>query len=426
MTSAEHLSDEEIASIEHDRDLAWELYSFQEDHPQIPVLAQSVLAREPSFTGMILLHARYLVACNEIDEARRMLEELAGRLDRQFINTLRDLHELEMTAKNYPAALKYAADVVREDPEANWNDHMNLAHAMIFIGQAEAGWNAIDNAVARCARDTPDSYANALGQRATIFLTTGAPLQRFVPAAEEAIAADPTELLLSLTLGIAYVYTYRFDEAEGLFRRILREDPTEEVTLGMMIVLKPVKQLLDSGEAAVEQLRELGYGEMVARVLKETVFDTGLQEALAAFDALMSVEFAATFRAPLPEEAVLETGGSRDVMRWHDGQHPGTGFDTPHGRMRLMTNADIAAMDEEMEAKEPQWAWLEEREEPLLSQLFTDDEGGYIIEGFAGRLVMCKPSVPDEIIAPSLADWFWDRVAELGGNDPRVGVPTLA
>ena len=78
----------EQEAIERDRDLAWELYDYQPEHPKIPELTQSVIAREPTFTGMIILLALHREACGEIDEARSLLQELMGRRDRQYVNAV--------------------------------------------------------------------------------------------------------------------------------------------------------------------------------------------------------------------------------------------------------------------------------------------------------------------------------------------------
>lgn len=422
MTSADHLSDEERRSIEHDRDLAWELSEFQPDHPQIPVLARSVLAREPSFTGQIILLAKYHEARGEVDTARELLQDLLGRRDRQYVNALRELCELEQSARNWAESARLAELVLREDPEPGWRDYLLLAYAQVFTVAPEVGWDGVDAAVAHSARHDPDDYDFALGQRATVFLATGAPPERFLPAAEAALAADPTQILLSLTLGYAYIYDYRWAEAETLFRGVLREDPTEELAVTALTLVQAFQAPVEQGLATMDQLRAIGIGEMAWGTLRSEMFDTTLRDALSALNDLLPVEVTATLRPPLDADVVAESGGEPTLLSWHDGQVPNDiAFESPHGRFRIMSNAEILEMNADIEANPDTWAWFQDREEEYFDQIFTDDRGGYVLEGFARRLILRTPHRPDEVIAPSLAEWFWDRVVDFGGADPRPG-----
>jgi hypothetical protein len=80
-------------------------------------------------------------------------------------------------------------------------------------------------------------------------------------------------------------------------------------------------------------------------------------------------------------------------------------------------------MDEAIEADPEAWTqWDADGE--YYTQLFTDDAGGYFIEGTAGRLYRRRPGQDDVEIAPSLTDWLWDRVVAFGGGDPRPGRTT--
>jgi tetratricopeptide (TPR) repeat protein len=240
--------DLERTAIEHDRDLAWELYDAQPQHPQIPRLTQSVLAREPRFTGMIILLALHRQACGEIDEARRLLHELVGRRDRQYPGAIRKLRDLESSQSNYAESLRLGRIVLREDPEADWMDRMEVASASAYVVDPETGWRLLDEAVEFCARTDPDRYAGALGQRATRFLITGAPPQRFLTAAEEAVRADPTESIIATALAYAYLFDYRPYEAADILGRVLREDPTDEVAEGGMIMARAFIDPLEGTE----------------------------------------------------------------------------------------------------------------------------------------------------------------------------------
>jgi tetratricopeptide (TPR) repeat protein len=112
-------------AISRDRDLAWELFEAQPQHPRIPELVLSVLATAPELTGMSILLAMHREACGEVDEARRLLQDLMGRRDRQYLNALRRLRDLEDSAGDYDEALRLAELVLREDPEADWRDRMD-------------------------------------------------------------------------------------------------------------------------------------------------------------------------------------------------------------------------------------------------------------------------------------------------------------
>ncbi|MFT4233357.1 MAG: hypothetical protein QM606_11365, partial [Leucobacter sp.] len=158
--------DAERAAIERDRDLAWELSDYRLDHPRIAELTQSVLAREPTFTGMIILLALHREACGEVEEARRLLRELMGRRDRQYVNAVKKLRDLEFSQGDHRESLRLADIVLRETPEVDWLDLMDHASALVFVSGPEAGWREIDDAVELCARADPEQYPHALGQRA--------------------------------------------------------------------------------------------------------------------------------------------------------------------------------------------------------------------------------------------------------------------
>lgn len=411
----------EREAIEHDRDLAWELYDAQPQHPRIPQLAQSVLARAPQFTGMIILTALHREACGEPDEARRLLQELMGRRDRQYVNAVRKLRNLEFSQANYAESLRLAEIVLREDPEATWMDRMELASALAYVDDPETAWRLLDEAVEFSARTDPDGYPDALGQRAARFLTTAAPPDRFLTAAEQAVEADPTESLLATALAFAYLFDYRPYEAREIFARVLREDPTDEAAQGGMFIAKGFIDPLEGTEYTVDDLRRLGMGEVAWRILRDTLFGTGMDEALLALDAVLPDDLSESLLPALDREEARASGGDDKLLAWHDGQQPGTGHLWGTGEsFRLMTGAEVHAMDEAIEADPagwPQW----DAQNDYYTQLFTDEAGAYLIEGTAGRLYRRTPGQDDVEIAPSLADWLWDRVVAFGGRDPRPG-----
>lgn len=409
----------EQEAIDRDRDLAWELYDYQPQHPRIPELTQSVLAREPTFTGMIILLALHREACGEIAEARSLLQGLMARQDRQYVNAVKKLRDLEYSDEQYAEALRLSEIVLRETPDLDWLDLMEHASALISTGQREEGWRKIDEAVEHCARVDAGRYSDALGQRATRLLASGATPDRFLPAAEEAVAADPSEPLLATTLGFAYLYHYRADEAEELFLRVLREDPTEgSAQIGLTLArafLEPIR----SGAATMDDHRAAGSGEMAWRILRDHLFGTAMLDAFAALDEVMPEALTRALRPPLDRDAARASGGDDKLLAWHNGQEPGTGALWGTGEsFRMMTADEITAMDDEIErdpAAWPQW----KAEESYYTQLFTDDAGTYLIEGYAGRVYARGPEGEDREVALSLTDWLWDRVAAFGGADPR-------
>lgn len=407
------------AAIEHDRDLAWELYDVRPEHPRIAELAQSVLEREPGFTGMIILLALHREARGEIEEARSLLQGLVARRDRQYVNAVKKLRDLEFSDRRFTEALRLAELALREDPEPGWLDAMELGSALVFTGDAVGGWNRIDEAVEMAGRVDPERYADALGQRATRLLGSGAHPKRFLPAAQEALAADPGEPLLAATLAYAYLYEYRPAEAEQLLLGVLRADPTDEIAQVGLSVARAFLDPIARGDATLEALQASGMGEIAWRILRDQMFGTGVAEALEALDGVMPTALAESMRPPLGHDAAREGGGEAAILAWHDGQSVGSGDRWAIGRgFRLMSSDEIAEMEERIEAVPEDWPqW--NAEEEYFTLILTDDAGGYLIEGPGGRLLHRRADAPDREEAPSLADWLWDRVAAFGGEDPR-------
>ncbi|MFT4220004.1 MAG: hypothetical protein QM611_05765 [Microbacterium sp.] len=413
--------DVQRAAIEHDRDLAWELFEAKPTHRRIPELAQSVLAREPAFTGMIVLLALHRSACGDNDEAKRLLRDLLGLRDRQYLNALRILRDLEYGDKEYGESLGLAEAVLREDPEAGWMDRMVLATALVYTGEREAGWRVTDEAVELSARTDPERYPRALAQRAARFLSTGAPPHRFLLAAEEAIAANPAEPMLSTALAYAYMFHYRMEEAETLLLRVLREDPTNTIAQGGMTMVRGFLDPIERGDATIDDFRRAGMGEAAWRMMCDQMFDTGLEEALAALTRVLPRALVRVLRGRLGRASTRDTQGEVTLLGWHDGQDPGSGAAWGLAEpFRLLSSQEIDEMEASIArdpAAWPEWA----ADDGYYTLIATDDAGAYWFEGFARRLFRRGADGQVREAAPSLADWVWDRVVAFGGEDPRQG-----
>ncbi|MGD7732393.1 tetratricopeptide repeat protein [Propionibacteriaceae bacterium G57] len=402
---------------ERDAELAWELYEAQPTHPEIPRLAMRVLLAQPGRSGMRILLARWHDARGEVDEARKVLHDLVGLHDQQFVNAVRELRDLEAHERNYDQALHWARLVLRREPDG-WFDHMRLAVLVAMADDLETGWDMMDEAVAMCARTAADAMPGALTYRALHLLITFAPVPRFLEAARPAFEADPGSEFLAHAMAYAYMHEYRFDDAEAHLLGMLRIDPTDEVAPPLLNMIRTIMDSLDEHEVSVDLLREQGLMEFSWKSLRANESGTSLAHALAALDDVMPAELRAVLRPPAPAEIAAESGGDRDIALWRDGQQPGTGAlwgaDEP---FRLLSVAEIAEMDAAIEADPaafPHW----DAEESYFSQLLTDDAGAYLIEGPHGCLYRRGPE-GDVELAPSASDWFWDRVVAFGGADPR-------
>lgn len=414
-------SDVERAAIEHDRDLAWELYEFQPTHPRIAPLARSVLARVPAFTGMVILLALHYEALGDVDEARQLLRGLIAMNDRQYLNALRKLRDLEERAENYPETLRLSEAVLRGDPEPGWRDLMDHSTATFFVVGPEAGWDIIDAAVELCGRTAPDDYPDALGQRAVRLLATGAAPERFAPAAQEAMDADPSDPFIATALGFAQLYEYRPERAEQLFRRVLSEDPTNEIAQAGMTVTRGFLDPIVRGAATIDDMRAGGMGELAWRMLRDQIFGTDVASALAALDSVMPVDLRASLRAPLSRDEARASQGDAVILAWHDGQLAGSGahWGADEG-LRLLSAAEVGELETAIEERPQEWPqWKPEEEYYTL--ILTDDAGAYAFEGYGGRLIRRAVDSEDRTIAPSMSDWLWDRVVAFGGHDPRPG-----
>lgn len=411
----------ELAELADVRALAWDLYEVQPEHPRIAELAQRSLARMPHVTGMVVLLALHRQACGEVAEARRLLRGLVAQRDPQYLNAVRNLRDLEYTERNYAEALRLTEIVLREDPEADWTEHLERAAATALVRSPEEGWRLMDDAVEMAARTDPDWYHDALAQRALRLLTTGAPPERFRPAAEAAIDADPTGRTLTLALAYAHLFEYRPERAEELLRRVLREDPTDRGALGGMTVARGFLDPIERGDTTIDELREAGMGEFAWRLFRDQMFGTGLDRALAALDAVLPPDLSGALRPPLAAEAARESYGETELLAWHDGQAPGTGALWGwHDPFRLMSAEEIDQTEHAIAEHPDDWPqWDTENEHFTI--VATDDAGAYFFADGTGRLLRRCAGEDDRVVAQSLSDWVWDRVSAFGGADPRPG-----
>ncbi|MBN6038430.1 lipopolysaccharide assembly protein LapB [Amycolatopsis sp. 195334CR] len=405
-----------------DLDLAWELLAAQPTHPQVAELALRVLAAQPERNSALMALGNHRHACGELDEARRLFLQVAGRRDGWFTMAARSLRRLETTANNHDEALRWARTVVAEEQE-EWDDRMQLGHAQARAGEHEAGWRHLDEAVALCSRTAPDDLSEALRKRAEYLLGSFAPPERFAPAAEEAIRANAADSWVAVLLGFAYMAQYRFEDAEQLGLRQLREDPTDDVAQslveGARAMLRIVEKARDE-DITLEDIQGTGAVEMAWRQIRDEQIGVDLPSALAALDGVLPDGLRATLRPGAEDLAGQKVGSmaAKHLVARHDGQEAGTGAawgtDEP---FRLLSAAEILAMDAEIEADpaaHPGWP-----ENEVWEQVMTDDAGAYLVAVAFGTLVKRRPGQPDEPVAASVADWIWDRVAAFGGSDPR-------
>lgn len=413
-----------IDDVARNLDLAWELLAAQPTHPRIAELALRVLAAQPERNSATMALGNHRQACGEIDEARRLFLQVAGRRDKWFTMAARALRHLESAENNHAEALRWAHTVLAEDHE-DWDDWMRLGHVQARSGEHEAGWRQLDEAVALCARTAPDDLPKALGKRAEYLLESLAPPERFVPAAEEAIRANAADSWVAVLLGFAYVAQYRFDDAEQLGMRLLRENPTDDLAQSLVGLARSMLRIVEKAsgdDITLEDIQGTGVIEMAWRQIRDRKLGIDLASALAALDAVLPADLHATLRpgASAADLAGKKVGSlvAKELVAWHDGQQPGSGAAWGLAEpFRLMSAAEIIAMDAEIEAGQeanPDWP-----ENELWEQVMTDDAGAYLVAVAFGALVKRRPGQPDEPVAASMADWIWDRVAGFGGPDPR-------
>lgn len=410
---------EDLDPVERDADLAWELFDAQPTHPEVGRLASRVLARQPGRNGQRMLLAMHRDACDDRDAARDLFLEVLGSRDQYFVDAARSLRDLEQSEGNYAEARRWAEAVLREE-QNHWRDWTDLGAATAMDGDLELGWQILDDAVEQCARLQPDSVHHALTRRALFLLQTFAPAERFLPAAEEAMRADPSCEFVGVPLAWAYVHAGRFDDAEQLGLRLLRQDPTDTLAESVVVMIRRMRSAAEQADITLADFHASGALDGFWTDQRNRILGVDLESALAALDDVMPAELRAALRPPLDEDAARQSPGEREIAAWHDGQEPGTGaLWGVDGAFRLMSSEEVAAMDEAIEADpdaHPQWR--EEEASDYYSQVMTDDAGGYLVVT-ATDVVIRRAGADDLVVAPRLSDWFWDRVAAFGGRDPR-------
>ncbi len=410
---------EEIDPIERDVDLAWELFEAQPTHPEVGRLAMRILAQQPGRNGIRILLAMHREECGAVDEAREILLAVAGQRDRFFVDVARRLRDLEQSECRYDEARRWAETAVREDPE-RWLDQMELGFATAMCGDLDAGWQLLDAGVAACASTDADNLPDAFIARAIYLMQSWAPHERFIPAAEEAMRANPSSEFIGGPLAWAYMGMGRFDDAEELALRLLRLDPTDGLAQGVVSVIRSWRATVAKGEVTFADIHESGMVEIMWSQKRDELLGTDVASALAALEEVLPAALRAALLPPGDEDTVRKSPGEREIAAWHDGQQPGTGaLWGVDGDFRLMSSAEIAAMDEAIEAEpEAHPQWQQDRLEDYYVQVMTDDEGGYLVATLE-NVVVRHDGVDDVVVAPNLASWFWDRVAAFGGRDPR-------
>ncbi|RSN56185.1 hypothetical protein DMH01_30765 [Amycolatopsis sp. WAC 04182] len=412
--------------VERDLDLAWELLEAQPTHPKVAELAVKVLATQPERSSALMVLGYHRETCGDADEARRLFLRVAGRRDSQFIWAARALRRLALAGHDHPEALRWARTVLAHEHEG-WDDWMQLGSAQALSGDHEEGWRQLDEAVTLCSRTAPGQLPKALGKRAEYLLESAAPPERFAPAAEEAIRANAADPWVAMLLGYAYLAQYRFDDAEQLGLRLLREDPTDDLLHSLVDTARTMLGIVEKARGdniTLDDIRRTGALEMAWRQIRDMKIGTDLGSALTALEAVLPDELRATLR-PGATPAELAEGDEKvgamvaeDLLTWHNGQQPGSGAAWGLAEpFRLLSAAEILAMDAEIEADRaahPDWP-----ENELWEQVMTDDDGTYLVAVAFGALVRRRPGQPDEPVADSMADWIWDRVAGFGGRDPR-------
>lgn len=412
----------EMTYIDRDRELAWDLYDAQPTNPKIEELAYRVLADQRWRTGMLMLLGDHYNARRNKDDARKKYEEAMGRRDQYFANAVAALRDLELSVDNYARALELAIVAVEEKSEF-WFNHMQLGHAMASCGDFEAGWDVMDDAVAMCARTAPDMFGTALAAQITRLAEGFAPPERQIPIAQAAMEADPANVWAAEMLGWSYLLQYRFDDAEDLALRLLRENPQNDLMATLLSLARKYRTIIEENELPAERVRAAGLIEMAWRHQNDMARGLDLESALDALDAVLPDDVRATLRDPVDPAEAPELGRLiRTITGWHDGQALDTGavwgLDEP---FRLMSAAELTLLDAAIDADPssyPEWP-----EDEAWDPVMTDDRGAHLAVVAYGRLVRRSRDRDDVVIADSMADWAWDRVAGFGGHDPRPKRP---
>lgn len=405
--------------VERDDDVAWELFDAQPTHPEVGRIARRVLAQEPWRSETRRLLAMHLMACGELDEAREILLTVVGARDGSYVATVEALCELEKYARRYDEARRWAETAVQEDQES-WTNLMRLGVTTAMAGDPELGWRLLDDAVALCARTAPDELAGALAERTIAHFESVAPAERVIPAAEEAVRADPSNEYVSTALVWAHVHAGRYDDAEEVSLGLLRLDPTHAIARSAVTVVREVRASAERLGITLAEVHASGVVRNVWTERRERMLGIDLPSAFTALDDVLPDDLRAALRPGLGDAAGESTMGDRAILAWHDGQEPGTGaLWRADGDFRLLSSAESEALDAAIEADPAAYPeWKHDGLADDYAQVLTDDRGGYLVSMYRG-LVLRRPGADDVVVAPTLAAWFWDRVAAFGGPDPR-------
>jgi hypothetical protein len=320
---------------------------------------------------------------------------------------------------DYPEARRWAKTVLRHEEE-DWVDLIELGTATALTGDQESGWQMIDDAVKQCERADARMLPPLLVHRAISLLMSWAPTERFVAAVEDARRASPRDENLTVPLLWSYAYQGRFEEAQDLGRLRSWNDDGGMVA-SMLDMVATFRRAAEQTGTTLESLHRRGFFTPLWDELRAQQLGFGLSDALEALEEPMPTALKSVLRRPAGRKTLAATGGERKVLSWHDGQEPGAGGAWGlDGDFRLMSSAEIAAMDamiEESPEKFPQWEarYLHQ----VYTQVMTDDRGGYLVVLAGGRVVIRREGTDDIPVAPRLAEFFWDRVAAWGGRDRR-------
>lgn len=412
-------------AIEKTLELGWELIEAQPTHPKVAELAARVIAAQPERSSAMLLLGLHHEACERYDDAKRLYLQVAGRRDNQFSSAASALRHVSFAMRDFDEALRWARVVLEEDQE-NWDDWMELASALAETGQVEEAWPAMDDAVVMCARNEPDRLPTALAKRAGYLLASFAPIERFIPAAEEAMRANVASPEVGLMLGWSYLVQYRFEDTEQLALRLLRENPTEELFLSLLQTARTVQNIVDNAAEegiTLDDVRRSGMLETSWQHLREQSIGVDLASALAALDEVMPAEVRATLAPPADPEKAEEAGAiaGETLLIWHDGQPQGSGAVWGLAEpFRLLSLDEVIALQDAIEAD--QAAYPEWPENDVQEPVMTDDAGAYLVVAAFGAVVRRQAGHPDVPVASTMAGWVWERVEQYGGVDPRPAI----
>ena len=146
------------------------------------------------------------------------------------------------------------------------------------------------------------------------------------------------------------------------------------------------RRIIEENDVPPEKMRAAGFVESAWRHQLDMERGLDLESALDALEAVLPDAVRATLRGPAdPDETANLTRPLRTLVRWHDGQEPGTGAVWGlEESFRLMTAAELDELDAAIDADTdafPEWP-----EDEMWDQVLTDDDGAYLAIVAFGRL----------------------------------------